>query len=226
MNIRISLTVNGESHDLLVPVHKTLLEVVREDLDLIGTKHGCELGECGTCTVLVDGAPTLSCLALPADLQESEITTVEGLADGGRLHPLQQAFAELGAAQCGYCTPGILLTAKALLSDEPTPTRQRIREALAGNLCRCTGYTKILDAVELAALRMTRARARRSAFRPSTTRCPRSPPGARSRATRATRTISSCPAWRSASCCAARTRTRASRGSTPRARKPSPAFTR
>ena len=155
MNIRISLSVNGESCELLVPVHKTLLEVLREDLDLIGTKHGCELGECGTCTVLVDGAPVLSCIALPADLQEREITTVEGMADGARLHPLQQAFAELGAAQCGYCTPGILLTAKALLADDPAPTRQRIREALAGNLCRCTGYTKILDAVELAALRTT-----------------------------------------------------------------------
>jgi carbon-monoxide dehydrogenase small subunit len=156
MNTRITLSVNGEAREVLVPVHKTLLEVLREDLDLIGTKHGCELGECGTCTVLVDGAPVLSCLALPVDLEGAEITTVEGLADGGRLHPLQQAFAELGAAQCGYCTPGILLTAKALLAQEPTPTRQRVREALAGNLCRCTGYTKILDAVELAALRMTR----------------------------------------------------------------------
>src|ERR671918_1951436 len=123
MKTRISLTVNGESHDLLVPVHKTLLEVLREDLGLIGTKHGCELGECGTCTVLVDGKPILSCLALPADLQQTEITTVEGMADGGRLHPLQQAFAELGAAQCGYCTPGILLTAEALLGETPAPSR-------------------------------------------------------------------------------------------------------
>src|SRR5437879_6022936 len=131
MNIRISLSVNGESCELLVPVHKTLLEVLREDLDLIGTKHGCELGECGTCTVLVDGAPVLSCIALPADLQEREITTVEGMADGARLHPLQQAFAELGAAQCGYCTPGILLTAKALLVDDPGLPRMAF-----GNLLR------------------------------------------------------------------------------------------
>jgi aerobic carbon-monoxide dehydrogenase small subunit len=156
MKTRVSLNVNGETNELLVPVHKTLLEVLREDLGLIGTKHGCELGECGTCTVLVDGDPVLSCLALPVECQGREIKTVEGMAEGGRLHPLQQAFAELGAAQCGYCTPGILLTAEALLVDIPMPTRDEIKHALSGNLCRCTGYTKILDAVELAALRMRR----------------------------------------------------------------------
>jgi aerobic-type carbon monoxide dehydrogenase small subunit (CoxS/CutS family) len=154
MMVRLSLRVNGEAREVLVPVHRTLLEVLREDLGLTGTKHGCELGECGTCTVLVDGAPVLSCLALPADLEGCEITTVEGMAEGARLHPLQQAFAELGAAQCGYCTPGVLLTARALLAQRPNPTRREIQEALAGNLCRCTGYTKILDAVELASLRM------------------------------------------------------------------------
>jgi len=161
MKTRMALTVNDQPQDLLVPVHKTLLEVLREDLGLTGTKHGCELGECGTCTVLVDGEPILSCLALPVELQGRRITTVEGMADGARLHPLQQAFAELGAAQCGYCTPGVLLTAQALLAGEALPTRDRIKEALAGNLCRCTGYTKILDAVELAALRMSRGRASR-----------------------------------------------------------------
>ncbi len=154
MKTQLALTVNGENRDVLVPVHKTLLEVLREDLDLTGTKHGCELGECGTCTVLVDGEPVLSCLALPIECQGRQIKTVEGMAEGGRLHPLQQAFAELGAAQCGYCTPGILLTAEVLLNKNPTPTRDDVRVALAGNLCRCTGYTKILDAVELAALRM------------------------------------------------------------------------
>ena len=157
MKAQLGLNVNGETHEILVAVHKTLLEVLREDLGLTGTKHGCELGECGTCTVLVDGAPVLSCLALPLELEGREITTVEGMARGGELHPLQQAFAELGAAQCGYCTPGILLTAHALLAETPAPTRDFIKEALAGNLCRCTGYTKILDAVELAALRMRSA---------------------------------------------------------------------
>ena len=161
MKVRLRLTVNDETHDVLVAAHKTLLEVLREDLALTGTKHGCELGECGTCTVLVEGVPVLSCLALPAELEGRTITTVEGLAEGSRLHPLQQAFAELGAAQCGYCTPGILLTARALLAGHPSPTRDEIREALAGNLCRCTGYTKILDAVELAALRLGTAEATR-----------------------------------------------------------------
>jgi aerobic-type carbon monoxide dehydrogenase small subunit (CoxS/CutS family) len=154
----MSLTVNGETREVAVPVHKTLLEVLREDLGLTGTKHGCELGECGTCTVLVDGEPVLSCLALPVECQGAEILTVEGLAGPGGLHPLQQAFAELGAAQCGYCTPGILLTATAMLDDHSRPTRDEIRAALAGNLCRCTGYTKILDAVELAAGRIAGVR--------------------------------------------------------------------
>jgi aerobic-type carbon monoxide dehydrogenase small subunit (CoxS/CutS family) len=150
----MSLNVNGERREVAVPVHRTLLEVLREDLGLSGTKHGCELGECGTCTVLLDGQPVLSCLALAVECQTGEIVTVEGLAQRGRLDPLQRAFAELGAAQCGYCTPGILLTAKALLDATPRPDRDAIRAALAGNLCRCTGYTKILDAVELAAGRI------------------------------------------------------------------------
>jgi carbon-monoxide dehydrogenase small subunit len=146
----LTLNLNGERQELAVPVHKTLLEVLREDMGLTGTKHGCELGECGTCTVLVDGAPVLSCLLLPIELEGREITTIEGMARGGALHPLQQAFAELGAAQCGYCTPGILLASLALLERNPRPARDEIRRALAGNLCRCTGYTKILEAVERA----------------------------------------------------------------------------
>jgi len=152
--IRIRLKVNGEEREVLAPVHHTLLEVLREEMALAGTKHGCELGECGTCTVLVDGRPVLSCLALPVECEGREVTTVEGLARDGVLHPLQQAFAELGAAQCGYCTPGFLLVADELLRHNPRPTRAQIAEALAGNLCRCTGYLKIFEAVELAVSRM------------------------------------------------------------------------
>ena len=150
----MTLDVNGERTELLLPVHKTLLEVLREDMQLTGTKHGCELGECGTCTVLVDGRPELSCLLLPLQLEGRAVTTIEGMAAGSQLHPLQQAFAELGAAQCGYCSPGILLSAKSLLETNARPSRDDIREALAGNLCRCTGYVKILEAIELAAGRM------------------------------------------------------------------------
>ncbi len=147
----VGLRVNGELVEAVFAAQKTLLEVLREDLNLTGTKHGCELGECGTCAVLVDGKPVLSCLVLGVECEGKEIETVEGMAGPGGLHPLQKAFADLGAAQCGYCTPGFLLTAKALLAENPTPTLPEIREALAGNLCRCTGYIKIFEAVELAA---------------------------------------------------------------------------
>src|SRR6266487_4440480 len=129
MKIPLSLRVNGELHEIVAPVHKPLLEVLREELDLTGTKHGCELGECGACAVLVDGESVLSCLALPVELQGREITTVEGLSQQGRPHPLQVAFAELGAAQCGYCTPGFLVTAKALLAEHPAPSRAEIAQA-------------------------------------------------------------------------------------------------
>jgi carbon-monoxide dehydrogenase small subunit len=146
--------INGESREAAIAPHKTLLEVLREDLGLTGTKHGCELGECGTCTVLLDGRPALSCLVLALECEDRPIVTVEGLADGPTPHPLQTAFADLGAAQCGYCTPGILCAAKELLERNPEPSRAVIREALSGNLCRCTGYIKIFEAVELAARRM------------------------------------------------------------------------
>ncbi len=151
---RLKLRVNGEQREVLAPVHHTLLEVLREELGLMGTKHGCELGECGTCAVLLDGRPVLSCLTLPVECEQSAITTVEGMAQDGKLHPLQQAFAELGAAQCGYCTPGFLLASQALLAEKPSATRAEIAEALAGNLCRCTGYLKIFEAVERAAAQM------------------------------------------------------------------------
>jgi len=151
---KIALEVNGEPVEVAFAPHKTLLEVLREDLGLTGTKHGCELGECGTCTVLLDGTPVLSCLVLGLACADRRVTTVEGMAGGGKLHPLQEAFAELGAAQCGYCTPAFLLAARALLAATPNPTRDAIKHALAGNLCRCTGYLKIYEAVELAAARM------------------------------------------------------------------------
>ncbi len=150
----IEFTLNTEAVEVAFAPHKTLLEVLREDLNLTGTKHGCELGECGTCTVLVDGRAVLSCLVLGLDVEGRRVETVEGMAEEGRLHPLQDTFADLGAAQCGYCTPGFLLVAQELLDGNPAPTRDEIKEALAGNLCRCTGYLKIYEAVELAAARL------------------------------------------------------------------------
>src|SRR5258706_6238626 len=150
----IKFTLNGEAAEIAFAPHKTLLEVLREDLNLTGTKHGCELGECGTCTVLVDGRSILSCLMLGLDAEGREVTSIEGLADGATLHPLQDTFANTGAAQCGYCSPGFLLAAKELLDKNPRPSREEIKEALSGNLCRCTGYIKIYEAVELAAARL------------------------------------------------------------------------
>ncbi|HJQ64744.1 MAG TPA: (2Fe-2S)-binding protein [Gemmatimonadales bacterium] len=154
----ISFTLNREPCQAAFAPHKTLLEVLREDLGLTGTKHGCELGECGTCTVLVDGRPVLSCLMLGLACEGHAVDTIEGMS-GATLHPLQTAFADLGAAQCGYCTPAFLLAAQALLAANPTPSRHDIKQALAGNLCRCTGYIKIYEAVELAAARMRGERA-------------------------------------------------------------------
>jgi carbon-monoxide dehydrogenase small subunit len=152
-SVHLQLKVNGELADVAFAPYKTLLEVLREDLALTGTKHGCELGECGACAVLVDGVPQLACLVLAVECEGRAIETVEGLAQGAQLHPLQAAFADLGAAQCGYCTPGILMTAKALLEKEPAPSRERIKEAVSGNLCRCTGYQQIFEAIEEAARR-------------------------------------------------------------------------
>ena len=148
------LEINGETFNVSFPVHHTLLEVVRERCHLTGTKHGCELGECGTCAVLVDGEPVLSCLVLAAETTGRSIETVEGMQQGNNLHALQAALADLGAAQCGYCTPGILLTARALLDKQPNASREQINQALSGNLCRCTGYHKITEAVEWAAAKL------------------------------------------------------------------------
>ncbi len=144
----LRLSVNGRNQELLVKPYATLLEVLREDLRLTGTKHGCEAGECGACVVLIDGTPQLSCLVLPGQIEGCEVTTIEGVSNGSELHPVQQAFMDHGALQCGYCTPGMVLSSKSLLDSNPTPTRDEIKEALSGNLCRCTGYVSIVEAVE------------------------------------------------------------------------------
>ena len=152
--IHLKLSVNGEEAAVSFAPYKTLLEVLREDLNLTGTKHGCELGECGACAVLIDGEPRLSCLTLALECEGRLIQTVEGLAQGTKLHPLQAAFADHGGSQCGYCTPGMLMTAKALLEGNSNPTREQIKEAISGNLCRCTGYQQIVDSIESAAAEM------------------------------------------------------------------------
>ncbi len=154
----IALRVNGEETEVSFAPYKTLLEVLREDLGLTGTKHGCELGECGACAILLDGQPVLSCLILGLECEGREVVTIEGVESEGRLHPLQEAFADLGAAQCGYCTPGILLTAMSLLAQRPHSTKDQIKEALSGNLCRCTGYLQIFEAVETAILALGQKR--------------------------------------------------------------------
>ena len=149
MKKQITLTINGIEHDLLVAVNETLAQVIRgPQVGLTGTKQGCELGDCGACTVLLDGKAVNSCLVLAAQVDGSNVITIEGLSENGKLHPIQQAFIDAGAIQCGYCTPGMVLKTKALLDSNPTPSRQEIREAMVGNLCRCTGYFKIVNAIE------------------------------------------------------------------------------
>jgi aerobic-type carbon monoxide dehydrogenase small subunit (CoxS/CutS family) len=150
----LRITLNGEQVDVSFAPYKTLLEILREDLGHTGTKHGCELGECGACAVLLDGKPVLSCLVLGVECDSKTALTVEGLGLEGQLHPLQDAFADLGAAQCGYCTPAILVTAKALLEEHPHASRDQIRAALSGVLCRCTGYLQIFEAVEAAMVKI------------------------------------------------------------------------
>ncbi len=147
----IELEVNGQNYELAVDTHRTLLEVLREQLGFTGTKNGCDQGECGTCTILLDGVPVHSCLTLALNAQGKKITTIEGLARGEELHALQQAFVDHGAIQCGFCTPGMILTGKALLEKNPSPTDEEIRRAISGNLCRCTGYVKIVEAIKAAA---------------------------------------------------------------------------
>lgn len=164
-SVSLALRVNGEAVEVAIAPYKTLLEVLREDLRLTGTKHGCELGECGACAVLLDGKPVLSCLVLALECDGANVVTVEGLAHEARLDPLQEAFADCGAAQCGYCTPGFLVTAKALLDEKPEATRAEITAALSGNLCRCTGYIQIFEAVEEAAAKIADERSKGEASR-------------------------------------------------------------
>lgn len=146
-----NFTVNGKSYEVIIEPHMLLVDVLRDKVGLTGTKYACGTGDCGACTVLVDGKPMLSCLTLAMTVRDKNILTIEGLADGTALHPIQQAFIDNGAVQCGFCTPGMILNAKALLDENPNPTRDAIKTALAGNLCRCTGYVKIIDAVLAAA---------------------------------------------------------------------------
>lgn len=148
MKMPVTLKVNGESYDLMIAPYRTLLDVLREEIQLTGTKKGCDVGDCGACTVLLNGKPVNSCLVLAATAQDAEIMTIEGLAQKGKLHPLQEAFVKEGAVQCGFCTPGILISLKALLDKNPTPTMEEVKTAMAGNLCRCTGYSKMFKAVE------------------------------------------------------------------------------
>ena len=155
--MRISFFLNGKETCVEVPSDRKFVDVLREDLGLTGTKECCGTGECGACAVLVDGRARLSCLMAAAQLQGRRVTTIEGLAEGERLHPVQKAFIEYGAVQCGFCTPGMVLAAVHLLNRNPDPTREQIREALSGNLCRCSGYVKIVDAVEAAARKMREA---------------------------------------------------------------------
>jgi len=143
----LSLTINGESHEVLVEPHRTLLDVLRTDLGLTGTKENCLDAECGVCTVLLDGAAVNACIVLAVQCRDRAVVTIEGLAVGAELHPLQRAFIDAGAVQCGYCIPGMILAARAFLDENPAPSEAEIREALAGNLCRCTGYQTIVDAV-------------------------------------------------------------------------------
>lgn len=151
----LELKVNGELRTVLAEPHRTLLEILRQELELTGAKEGCDVGDCGACTVLIDGEPLLSCLTLAVEVQGREITTIEGLAQNGQLHPLQRAFVNHGAVQCGFCSPGAILSAKALLDANPRPTEDEVREAIGGNLCRCTGYVKIVEAVLAASARQT-----------------------------------------------------------------------